>query len=200
MGRGLGGRHDGDVSDTQADRAAEAAAVDTAAAAPEPAAGTGRRRRIDKQLVVVSVIVAIGLALVARGLAVGITGDDRANLPDQVQDVDPVPEAVQVLSQTRVFVDLEFGYTGVLVIDGTEIPTVNVDELAQQQNLQPGQQIDLPPETVYEPGNATLTFLPSDEALITEFVSGVHRAQVIFWKVDEGRQRPRSYTWTFNVV
>jgi hypothetical protein len=191
------------VSDTQADRTARDAGEGPGDGAAEvlagPAAGS-RRRRIDKQLVVVSLIVAIGLALVARGLAVGITGDDRANLPDQLEEVDPVPEAVQVLSQTRVFVDLEFGYTGVLVIDGTEIPTVNVDELAQQQNLQPGQQIDLPPETVYEPGNATLTFLPSDEALITEFGSGLHRAQVIFWKVDEGRQRPRSYSWTFNVV
>lgn len=159
-----------------------------------------QRRKIDKQLVVVSLVVAIGLVLVARGLAVGITGDERSDFPDEIEEVDPVPEAVQVLSQTRVFVDLEFGYTGVLVIDDTELPTVDVGELAQDQNLQPGQQIDLPPETIYEPGNATLTFIPSDDALITEFDSGQHRAQVIYWKIDEGRQRPRSYSWTFTVV
>jgi hypothetical protein len=159
-----------------------------------------RRRKIDKQLVVVSLVVAIGLVLVARGLAVGITGDERSDFPDEIVEVDPVPEAVQVLSQTRVFVDLEFGFTGVLVIDDTELPTVDVGELAQDQNLQPGQQIDLPPETIYEPGNATLTFIPSDDALITEFDSGQHRAQVIYWKIDEGRQRPRSYSWTFTVV
>jgi hypothetical protein len=168
--------------------------------AAQPIATRWWRRRPDKQLVVVSLVVAVGLVLVARGIAVGITGDERSNLPDQVEEVDPVPEAVQVLSQTRVFVDLTAGYTGAIVIDGTEIPTVDVGDLAEEQNLQPGQQIDLPPETIYEPGNATLTFTPSDGALITEFTSGLHTAQVIFWKVDEGRQRPRSYTWTFTVV
>jgi hypothetical protein len=170
----------------------------------EPAAQPVRtrrwRRRPDKQLIIVSLVVAVGLVLVARGIAVGITGDERSNLPDQVEEVDPVPEAVQVLSQTRVFVDLIAGYTGVIVVDGTEIPTVDVGDLAVEQNLQPGQQIDLPPETIYEPGNATLTFTPGDGALITELTSGLHKAQVIFWKVDEGRQRPRSYTWTFTVV
>jgi hypothetical protein len=168
--------------------------------AAQPVATRWWRRRPDKQLVIVSLVVAVGLVLVARGIAVGITGDERSNLPDQVEEVDPVPEAVQVLSQTRVFVDLTAGYTGAIVIDGTEIPTVDVGDLAEEQNLQPGQQIDLPPETIYEPGNATLTFTPSDGALITEFTSGRHTAQVIFWKVDEGRQRPRSYTWTFTVV
>ena len=105
-----------------------------------------------------------------------------------------------MLSQTRVFVDLESGYTGVLVIDGVELPTSTSTTSAAQFNAEPGQQIDLPATTIFEPGNATLTFMPSDDALINEFDSGLHRAQVIYWKVDEGRQRPRSYTWTFTVV
>jgi hypothetical protein len=160
---------------------------------------SGRKRRIDKTLLLFSLVIAFGLVLVVRGLAVSITGDDRANLPDTIESVDPVPEAVQVLSQTNVFADLESGQTGVLVIDGIELETIDIDELAGRQP-EPGQQVVIPAATIYEPGNATLTFTPSDDAPISKFESGLHTAQVIYWRLDEGRQRARSYTWTFNVV
>lgn len=166
---------------------------------PSRPVGPGRRRRVDKTLLIVSLFVGLGLTLVVRGLLVGITGDERANLPELIERVDPVPESVQVLSQSNVFVDLVGGYTGVLVIDGIEIETVNLREL-DDITIQPGQQVDLPSVTIYEPGNSTLTFTPSENAPISEFDEGEHRAQVIYWKVDEGRQRARSYTWTFNVV
>jgi hypothetical protein len=169
--------------------------------ASDPDASTKRpRRRIDKTLLVISFVIALGLALIVRGLAVSITGDERANLPDTIESVEPVPAAEQVLSQTRVFVDLETGYTGVLVIDGVELPTVSIDDVAEQFTAEPGQQVDLPATTIYEPGNATLTFTPSDEALVQKFETGQHRVQVIYWKVIEGRQRPRSYSWTFAAV
>ena len=54
--------------------------------------------------------------------------------------------------------------------------------------------------TVYEPGNATLTFTPSSGALIREFSEGEHRATVVAWRIDESRQFARSYSWTFNVL
>lgn len=162
--------------------------------------GPKPRKRVDKVKLALSLVIAIGLVLVGRGLAVSITGDDRANLPDTIESVDPVPEAVQVLSQTNVFVDLANGYTGVLVIDDIELPTVNIDDLNEQFTVEPGEQVDLPATTIYEGGNSTLTFTPSDDALITGFESGLHRATVIYWRVEEGRQRPRSYSWTFTVV
>lgn len=171
-----------------------------ALAADQQAVPVKRRRRIDKGLLAVSILIALGLALVGRGLLVGVTGDERSDLPDQIEAVDPVPEAVQVLSQTAVFVDLVDGYTGVLVIDEIEIPTADVGEVAGQAGFEPGQQVDLPPVTIYEPGNSTLTFTPGDEALITEFTSGQHQAQVVFWRPEEGREKARSYTWTFTVV
>jgi hypothetical protein len=162
--------------------------------------GRRRRRPIDKGLVVVSLIIGFGLFLVLRGLSVGISGDDRVPLPELIEEVDPVPEAVQVPNQTRVFVDLASGYTGVLVIDGIEIETVSIRDLAEVQSVGPGQQLDLPPVTVYEGGNNTLTFVPNEDALITEFTTGEHRAQVIYWEEEVGRQRARSFSWTFNVV
>ena len=186
------------TADTQADALATADVDDPTVEHATPAQRP--RRRIDKTLLLISFLIALGLALVVRGLAVSITGDDRADLPDTIESVEPVPAAEQVLSQTRVFVDLENGYTGVLVVDDVELPTVSIDDLAEQFTAEPGQQIDLPATTIYEPGNATLTFTPSDQALVRKFETGAHRVQVIYWKVIEGRQRPRSYTWTFTAV
>jgi hypothetical protein len=180
------------------DEDTEHAAADSPADAAQPAA-QGPKRRVDKTLLIVSLLVGLGFTLMARGLLVGITGEERSNLPDLIEQVDPVPESVQVLSQSNVFVDLASGYTGVLVIDGVEIETVNLRDL-DDIAIQPGQQVDLPSVTIYEPGNATLTFTPSDDAAISQFSEGEHSAKLIYWKVEDGRQRARSYTWTFNVV
>ena len=155
--------------------------------------------RVDKTLLLVSFVVAIGLTFVTRGVLIGVTGDDRANLPDEIEQIDPVPDAVRVLAQTRVFVDLQTGYTGRLVIDGVEIETIGIDELADA-DLEPGQQVSVPPVTIYEPGNATLTFIPTEGAPIEEFGEGLHEATVIFWRIEDGPARSRSYTWTFNTV
>ncbi len=158
-----------------------------------------RRRRgpIDKSLLVASFVIAAGMVLVIRGLAVSITGDERAGLPEVVEEVEPVPEAVQVLSQSRVFVDLETGYTGVLVIDDVEIETVDIQDYSTQEA---GAQVDLPPVTIYEGGNNTLTFIPNDDAPVAEFASGLHRVELIYWEQEFGRRTAKSFSWTFTVV
>lgn len=156
-------------------------------------------RRVDTTLLAVSLVVAIGLMLVIRGVLVGVTGDDRSDLPAEIEQVDPVPDAARVLAQTRVFVDLATGYTGRLVVDGVEIETVAIGDIADD-DVEPGQQVSVPPVTIYEPGNATLTFTPAAGAPIEEFVEGIHEATVIYWRIDEGPARSRSYSWTFNTV
>lgn len=158
-----------------------------------------RRWWKDKTTLAMIGLLLVGSLLVARGLLVGITGDERADLPVFIQSVEPVPEAVQVLNQSNVFVDLETGHTGVLVIDGFEIETRSIDELSDDA-VEPGQQVELPPVTRYEPGNATLTFTPSASAPITQFVDGEHTVEVIYWPIEDGRQFARSFTWTFTVV
>ena len=85
-----------------------------------------------------------------------------------------MPDAVQVLSQTSVFVDLLTDYTGVLVIDDVEIETIDLGEI-DSSAVEPGQQVDIPPATVYEPGNATLTYTPTEGAPIETFETGLHR-------------------------
>jgi hypothetical protein len=187
------------VADGGAARHDEGMQPDDVALEPDQPTVTPKRRRPDRSLVLVSLVVAIGIMLVLRGLLVGVTGDERSNLPEQIERVDPVPSAVRVLSQTSVFVDLELGYTGRLVVDGVEIDTVNIDELGNAQ-IAPGQQVSLPPATIYEPGNATLTFTPTAGAPIEQFDEGIHEATVVFWRIEDGPERSRSYTWTFNTV
>ena len=63
-----------------------------------------------------------------------------------------------------------------------------------------GQQIDVPPGVLYEPGNATLTYTPSENAPIERFESGPHTVTVIYWKILEGPGAARSYTWSFTTV
>lgn len=153
-------------------------------------------RKLDKRVILACFVVAVGVTFVARGLLVSVTGDDRAHLPAAVESVAPVPEAVQAFSGTSVFVDLVTGYTGELAIDGVTIESVNINDVPRV----PGQQVDLPLKTIYEPGNATLTFTPEAGAPIDEFPDGQHTVRLTYWPLAEGRQSARTYTWTFTVV
>jgi hypothetical protein len=144
-----------------------------------------------------SLIIAVCLVAIGVGISIAVTGTDRLGLPDAIEEIDPLRAASQVPSQAQVFVDLQAGFTGVLVVDGLELTTVNLDEV--RGATKPGQQITLPPTTIFEPGNATLTFDPSPDSSISEFSQGEHIVKVIYWKVLEGRARARSFTWSFTV-
>ena len=154
-------------------------------------------RRPQLSLLVASFIIAACLVAIGVGISIAVTGVDRQGLPTSIEQVSPPRAASQVPAQTQVFVDLQTGFTGVLVIDGLELETVNLDDV--RNNAKPGQEVTLPPTTIFEPGNATLTFDPSPESTISEFSQGEHIIKVIFWKVIEGRGRARSYTWSFTV-
>jgi len=156
-----------------------------------------RFRRPQTSLIAVSAIIALCIVGMFMALENAITGSEGDKLPAAIEKIDPVRSATQMPAQTQVIVDLQTGFTGVLVIDGLELETVNLDELRGQ--AKPGQQIELPPTTVYEPGNATLTFDPSQGSSIPEFTQGQHVVEVIYWKVTEGRAHARSFTWSFNV-
>ncbi|HEX2785306.1 MAG TPA: hypothetical protein VHN36_17105 [Ilumatobacteraceae bacterium] len=165
-----------------------------------------RLRRLDQQqrrLLVCSLVIAGGIVMVVLGFMSSVTGRKALALPPTIEDIDPVRGAVRVPAQTEVFVDLLAGYTGVLVIDGVELETVDPNDPNDPDApapVAPGQQVTLPPTTIYERGNATLTFVPSSRAKIESFAQGTHTATVIFWKIIGGsRQRSSTYTWTFSV-
>jgi len=148
-------------------------------------------------LLVVSAIIAVCIVAMGYALAIAVTGDEGEGLPVAIEKIDPLRSATQVPAQTQVIVDLLPGYTGRLVIDGLELETVNLDELRSQ--VKPGQQVTVPPTTVFEPGNATLTFDPSADSSIPKFEQGEHLVEVIYWKIVDGPERARSFSWTFVV-
>lgn len=154
-------------------------------------------RRPQWPLLFASLAIAVCVVAIFYALDVAVTGTEGQKLPEAIESIDPVRSAVQVPSQTSIVVDLVAGYEGVLVIDGLELQTVRLDEL--QDITKPGQQVTLPATTIYEPGNATLTFTPSDNAPVKEFTQGQHVVKVIYWRTVDGRASARSYSWTFEV-
>ena len=156
-----------------------------------------------RRLLFCSLIIAGGIVLVILGFMSSVTGRKALALPATIENIDPVRGAVRVPQQTEVFVDLVAGYTGVLVIDNIELLTVDPndpDDPNAPAPPVPGQQVTLPATTIYERGNATLTFVPSKGAKIQSFTQGPHTAKVIYWQIIGGsRQRASTYTWTFSV-
>jgi hypothetical protein len=156
------------------------------------------RRRIQLRLVVCSFIIAAGAIIAFVGVQRGLTGTARDNLPALIESVSPEPNATTVPNQSRIFVDLQSGYIGVLVIDGLELKTLTQTDL--QANLPLGQQVGQPLSTVYEEGNATLTFQPVKGAPIESLTEGSHTVVVVYWKLIDGRGvADRSFSWTFTV-
>ena len=183
------------MSDTDRELDTDATPALDAAAAPST------RRRIDKGLLAACFVIAAGIALIAWGMTSAITGDDGVDRPDAIEELSPVETAQQVFQQEQIVVDLQFGYEAVLVVDGIELPTERIGEFSGDLTPETaGQQVSTPPTAVFDPGNAIISFRPTDGAPIESFSEGRHEAQVIFWKVDEGRESARSYRWTFEVV
>ena len=156
-----------------------------------------RFRRPNFKLLLASFVIASCIVAIGFALSLAVTGNEGAHLPKHIERIEPVAGATQTPAQASVLVDLVAGYEGVLVIDGLELETVNLGELRDETT--PGQQVTLPPTTVYEPGNATLTFDPSPDSSINSFSQGKHVVQVIYWETIQGRTTARVYSWTFEV-
>jgi hypothetical protein len=183
---------------------------DLAAATPEmldSSTGAGAssnrpKRRPDRGLLIASLAIAFGLIMVIFAVTTARTGNDGIDRPDAIESVQPVENAVQVLQQERVVVDLRSGYEARLVIDGIELPTTVIGEsdVDPFEQPAPGEQIDLPTTAVFDPGNNVISFQPVEGALIESFTEGLHEAQVIFWKIEEGPEQALSYRWEFTVI
>jgi hypothetical protein len=171
-------------------------------ASPEQAPSATGRRRLDRGLLAASLVIATGLVLIIYGFTSAITGNDAIDRPEAIESVQPVENAIQVLQQDQIIVDLQPGFEARLVVDGIELPTTIIGQSEVDPNAQPepGQQIDLPTTAVFDPGNAVLSFQPVDGAPIESFSEGEHEVTVFFWPIEDGPQQARAYTWTFNVV
>jgi len=146
-----------------------------------------------------SVGVAFGIVLVVTGLNVAVTGRDALNLPEQIEKLSPANNE-KVLRQSEIMIDFVAGFEAVLIIDGVEIPTTRLDELSENgKQPKPGEQVEIPPTAIYDPGNFTLSYLPQEGGPITELKQGDHQATVLFWKAPNTREKATSYSWKFSV-
>lgn len=169
---------------------------------PETPQGRPRSRRIDRGLLLASLAIACGLVLIIFGVTTALTGDDGIDRPEGIESVQPVENAVQVLQQERIVVDLQAGYEARLIVDGIELPTtiIGQSDVDPFEQPAPGQQVELPTTAVFDPGNAVISFQPVEGAAIESFTQGLHEVQVIFWRIEDGPEQARSYRWEFNVV
>lgn len=165
-------------------------------------APTPRRRRVDRGLLLASLVIACGIVLIVWGFTVALTGDDGIERPTAIESIQPVENAIQVLQQERIVVDLQSGYEARLIVDGVELPTtvIGQSDVDPNDQAEPGQQVDIPPTAVFDPGNAVISFQPIEGAPIESFEQGEHEVTVIFWQTIDGPDKARSYSWSFDVV
>jgi len=156
------------------------------------------KRPFNKETLIVSAGVGIGLFVIIMGFNSGATGRDAQRLPDVIERMTPGP-GDQVLQQSQIFVDLIDGYNASLTIDGIALDTTRLDQLTDNGSApKPGAQVEIPPTAIYDPGNYTISFLPQDGAPITTLTQGTHTATVLYWKITEGPGKARSFTWEFD--
>lgn len=152
---------------------------------------------MDRTKLGISIALVAAVALFVIGLSMAQTGDEAIpKITDPaIEQVIPLPGSL-VLRQSQVGIDLAAGYRGVLVIDGVELPTsdlVAVDPAAG--GVAPPAALD----AQFDPAQNTVVFTPREGATIEEFAPGEHTVTAVFWRMDQGRETARSYTWRFKV-
>lgn len=187
------------VQETADETARETTGADTHVESDTRTSARGRRRRPSIEMVLISAGLAIGLMMVILGLMSATTGRDALGYPDEIIEVSPAPNDRQVLSQTEISVDLIDGYEAEIILDDITIPTTRLED-ASPQDVKPGQQIELPKTAIYDQGNSLIRFEPTEGAAVERYDVGVHRVTVLFWKIEEGRNTARSFSWSFEVL
>ncbi len=92
-----------------------------------------------------------------------------------VESLSPTVNAKAVVGQTPIVVDLPFGWTGQLSINGQAVITS------------------------IEPSQAILTFTPGPDKEIRRFTNGPNFASVTYWARDN-EQAKQTCNWRFDVV
>ena len=146
----------------------------TAPLRPLPSGAPAPRRRLRLQTVLLAVAGVVAINLLVAATIIG-GSEDGPELPSTIESVIPTPGA-GILAQDDVGADLLDTYTGVLLIDGVELPE---DQL----------RINLPlGEVGFRPG-------PGKD--ITRLEEGLHSATIVYWPQDRSREVAKSFTWQF---
>ncbi len=136
---------------------------------------------LTRRRVVITVLLAAAGSMVILAGSLN-SGDDEVRLTeDAVEAVTPSDGSTLVLRQAEIAADLAPGWSGVLQIDGTEIPQ---DQLRQDTG-----------------GLNLLSFTPGPGKEIEELGDGRHVATAIIWRpAFETREDGREVRWSFTVA
>jgi len=161
-----------------------------------------KRRRLLITLVVIACIAGIGVAINstrevdANGDVIAesgnpcevvLSGEDvdapacdpsEDNLGEIVEQLFPAADS-EALQQVQVGIDLGNLYTGVLVVDGVEVPP---DQLVRQDALN------------------QVFFSPGDGQVVEQWEPGRNCVRAIVWPIAEGRDESRTVDWCFEVT
>jgi hypothetical protein len=125
--------------------------------------------------VVVSIVAAIAITGIGLGFSMGTK--PKTETRTGIESVSPLPGDLD-LRQVQVGVDLSPGYTGILYLDGVEIPEDDLQRV---------------------PALNTITLRPQEGSPYKQLAPGSHNAMVEYWLITEGRSRPHVYRWSFNL-
>lgn len=133
---------------------------------------------------VIAVIVIGALAGVVFAFS-KVSRDDGTN-DIAVTDSGPVEQLIpprnsEILRQDVTGVDLRSGWTGVLIVNGVEIPEDQLD----LDNLDSLGQV---------------LFTPGDDKAVERYVAGENCVTAVVWRVEESRADARTTDWCFNVT
>jgi hypothetical protein len=143
-------------------------------------AGTGTRRRVFRHPGRVAIVVIALAAVVNLGIVLLATSDTSVNgrppLPSAITTIAP-ERGELVRPQDTITVDIRDDLTGVLVLDGVEIPE---DQVSRVDPL------------------SIIEFRPGPGKELRRFAAGTHTVAVRYWPKDEPRpEKPASFSWTF---
>jgi hypothetical protein len=136
-------------------------------------------RRLLTILVVLAALVGVVYAFTLVETDDG-TNDVATTGDSPVEQLIP-PRDSEILRQEAVGVDLRPGWTGVLQVNGTEIPEDEVDDA------------DLA-------STGVLTYTVGDGKTVEQFEAGQNCVTAVVWRVEESRADSRDISWCFNVT
>lgn len=125
-------------------------------------------------LTALGITVAVGL--IVAGFRIAET-DEAVTLPPEVQSITPAVGSL-IRPQGHITIDLADAYTGVLSLDGVEIPEDQV-----QRTVELGR----------------ISFRPGPTGDMERFEVGEHRVTVEYWRRTETRADSSSFSWAFRV-
>ena len=137
------------------------------------------KRLITPYRVFVSLALALAIAMLYVGFVTSVDRTPESSARDQrVVTVEPIADGT-ALRQSRIFVQLAENYTGILVIDGYEIPE---DQLDRREGLN------------------TVAFAPGPGTETGALKPGQRCAVVVYWPASSSREvSSQSYKWCWQV-